>query len=229
MASQEKISVYNLADLKNTTDDAIPNYLNSLRFTQSHALIDTRLALGFSALATAAACFFWDYKLGFDATKPYTAAAVALYTLLNGALTYWLLYVERGTVYVGTAPSGETLRIRTATPRKDVPEYDVTVEVTDKQGKKEVVSFTRGFEGWFDAAGGFVAAPFQGMLAGAVSVVGRCDPKRAREAVGADVGLAAGAAYSAEMLEVLAKAQGGEEAEGTGAEVGKKGGKRRKA
>ncbi len=254
MASQEKITVYNLAgpfpspiltpnshphptqltpppstDLKNTTDDAIPNYLNSLSFTQSHTLTNTRLALGYSALATAAACFFWDYKLGFDATKPYTALAVALYTLLNGAFTYWLLYVERGTVYVGTAPSGETLRIRTATPKKDTPEYDVTVEVTGKNGgKTEVVKFTRGFEGWFDAAGGFVAAPFQGMLAGAVPVVGRCDPKRAREAVGGDVGLAAGAAYSAEMLEVLAKAQEGE-GEGTGAEVEKKGGKRRKA
>ena len=107
-------------------------------------------------------------------------------------------------MYVGTAPSGETLRVRTATPRKDVPEYDVTVEVTGgKGGKTEVVTFTRGFEGWFDAAGGFVAAPFQGMLAGAVPVVGRCDPKRAKQAVGGDVGLAAGAAYSAEMLSLI--------------------------
>ncbi len=73
--SQEKISVYNIAgawparanqtpcakkpkeltrkgwpDLKNTSDDAIPNYLNSLKIKQSHYLTDVRLALGYSAL-----------------------------------------------------------------------------------------------------------------------------------------------------------------------------------
>ena len=128
MTSQERITVHNLAgklqglfwalkqhlsnrphhllDLKNTSDDAIPNYLNSLKFKQDHSLIDTRLALGYSAFAVAAACFLWDYKLGFESTKWYTAAAVALYSLINGALTIWISFVEKGTVYQGTAPDG---------------------------------------------------------------------------------------------------------------------------
>ncbi len=259
MASQEKITVYNLAgnqhqppthhpihpphstntppkntDLKNTTDDAIPNYLNSLSFTQSHTLTNTRLALGYSALAIASACFAWDYKLGFDNTKHFTALAVALYTLLNGALTLWVLYVERGTVYAGTAPSGETVRITTAT-KKNVPEYIVTVEVTSKKGKKEVVEVRRGFAEWFDGAGRFVAAPFQAMLAGSVAVVGRCDPKRAAAAAAEKQGVTAGeagAGYTAEMLDVLAQANvsvvGSAAEEASGSEV-KKGGKRRKA
>jgi signal peptidase complex subunit 2 len=136
MSTQEKISVYNLAgkspfqaplppnpelcrqghltqrsttDLKNTSDDAIPNYLNSLKIKQSHTLTDVRLALGYGAFALAAVCFLWDHKLGFDATKYYTAAAVAVYTLLNGALTGWIMFVEKGIVYTGTAPSGETV------------------------------------------------------------------------------------------------------------------------
>lgn len=220
-------------DLKNTTDDAIPNYLNSLSFTQSHTLTNTRLALGYSALAIASACFAWDYKLGFDSTKHLTALAVALYTLLNGALTLWVLYVERGTVYAGTAPSGESVRIATTT-RKNVPEYIVTVEVTGKGGKKEVVEVRRGFAEWFDAAGRFVAAPFQAMLAGSVAVVGRCDPKRAAAPAGGqgDATGQAGAVYTAEMLEVLAQANasvvGSAAEEASGSEV-KKGGKRRKA
>lgn len=129
MTSQERVTVHNLAgklsgclfsspdqtttnkhaprtDLKNTSDDAIPNYLNSLKFQQDYRLVDTRLALGYSAFAIAAACFVWDYKLGFEGTKWYTAAAVVLYSILNGALTLWITFVEKGTVYQGTAPDG---------------------------------------------------------------------------------------------------------------------------
>lgn len=74
--------------------------------------MDTRLALGYGAFAVAAACFFWDYRLGFEPTKYYTAAAVALYALLNGVLTYWIGFVEKGTVYQGTAPDGTSVRFQ---------------------------------------------------------------------------------------------------------------------
>lgn len=99
-----------VTDLKNTSDDAIPNYLNSLKFRQSHTLTDVRLALGYTAFGVAAACFLWDYKLGFESTKYYTAAAVTLYTLINGALTLWIMFREKGVVYEGTSPSGEKVR-----------------------------------------------------------------------------------------------------------------------
>lgn len=107
--SAEKITLYNLADLKNTSDDALPNYLNSLGLKQSHTLTDVRLGLGYSAFFVAAACFLWDYKLGFESTKYYTAGAVAVYSLLNTALTLWIWLKEKGVVYVGTAPKGETV------------------------------------------------------------------------------------------------------------------------
>jgi hypothetical protein len=89
-------------DLKNTTDDALPIYLNSIGFTQSHTLSDTRLVIGYSAFIICAATFYWDYKIGFEETKYYTAAAVAVYALLNGILTFWIWGVEKGTVYVGS-------------------------------------------------------------------------------------------------------------------------------
>ena len=97
-------------DLKNTSDDALPNYLNSLKFKQTHALSDTRLAIGYAAIVVAAACGAWDYKFGFDSTKYYTAGAVALYAVLNSALTLWVWLVEKGTVYEGTSPSGEKVQ-----------------------------------------------------------------------------------------------------------------------
>lgn len=117
--SSPKIAVYNLAgmltkcftvhprylqltDLKNTTDDALPNYLTSLKFKQSHNLTDVRLLFGYAAVLIAAVTFYYDYKLGWDQTKYWTLWAVVVYFLLNGALTLWIWKAEKGNVFVGT-------------------------------------------------------------------------------------------------------------------------------
>ncbi|KAM6484580.1 microsomal signal peptidase 25 kDa subunit-domain-containing protein [Trichoderma sp. SZMC 28011] len=173
----EKISLYNLADLKNTTDDAIPNYLNSLKFKQTHFLSDVRLGLGYSAFLIAAACFAWDYKLGFEDTKFYTAIAVAVYTVLNGVLTFWMMFVEKGVIYQGIAPSGEKITVASATKKLD-PTYRLSITVTDKSSKSRIIEVAKPFASFFDESGYFVAAPFQQILATAVYVVGKADPKR---------------------------------------------------
>ncbi|RQM05059.1 hypothetical protein DH86_00003645 [Scytalidium sp. 3C] len=166
-----------MRDLKNTSDDVIPVYLNSLKFKQSHTLSDIRLAIGYSAFAICAATFLWDYKFGFQATKYYTAAAVVAYSLLNGALTYWIWFVEKGKVYVGTSPTGERIEISTST-KKHVPIYNVTVEVyTNGVAKKTEIK--KPFTEWFDVNGNFVPLPFQQMFAQAVPVIAAADPKRA--------------------------------------------------
>lgn len=73
-------------------------------------MTDVRLGLGYLAFAISAATFYWDYKLGFESTKYYTAAAVALYACINGVLTIWIWGVEKGKIYVGTSPNGEKAR-----------------------------------------------------------------------------------------------------------------------
>lgn len=73
-----------------------------------------RLALGYSAFAVAALCFLWDYKLGWDSTKHFTAAAVVLYMILNGALTLWMSQKEKNVIYQGTAPGGEEVCLLSA-------------------------------------------------------------------------------------------------------------------
>ncbi|PNP81774.1 hypothetical protein FNYG_04800 [Fusarium nygamai] len=218
----EKISVYNLADLKNTSDDAIPNYLNSLKFRQSHTLTDVRLALGYTAFGVAAACFLWDYKLGFESTKYYTAAAVTLYTLINGALTLWIMFREKGVVYEGTSPSGEKISISSST-KKNVPIYNLTITVTDKNSKSTVHKISKPFSGWFDQTGQFVAVPFQELLANSVPLIGKRDPKRvtvSKELLDA----------SPDVLDaILAANATGAEAAPTPEVTEKKGGKRCKA
>ncbi|ETS87330.1 hypothetical protein PFICI_01158 [Pestalotiopsis fici W106-1] len=223
MASQEKITVHNLADLKNTSDDAIPNYLNSLKFKQIHTLTDTRLALGYSAFAIAGACFAWDYKFGFESTKYYTAAAVAIYALLNAVLTYWIAYVEKGVVYQGVSPSGEKISISTST-KKNVPEYNVNISITSKNGKTETIEIKRSFTEWFDSAGHFIAPPFQTLFATSVPLIAKADPKRIEAAKPAQPSQSNFTDMDPELLDALAAGSTGAEPEASG-----KKSKRRKA
>jgi hypothetical protein len=99
--SEGKISVYSVPDLKNTTDDALPNYLTSLKFKPNYQTQDIKLVLGYTAVAISAALFYADWKLGWDQTKAYTLPAVVVYFLLNGLFTYWIFYVEKGAIFVG--------------------------------------------------------------------------------------------------------------------------------
>jgi signal peptidase complex subunit 2 len=66
-----------------------------------------RLALGYGSFAVAAACFLWDYKLGWDTTKTWTQVAVIIYAGLSYTLSNWTQNVEKGAIYRATAPSGE--------------------------------------------------------------------------------------------------------------------------
>ena len=165
-----------IPDLKNTSDDAIPTYLNSLQFKQSHTLSDIRLALGYTAFAICAATFYWDYKFGFESTKLYTAIAVALYTVLNSFLTFWVWGVEKGSIYIGTAPSGEKIEISSSV-KKHMPRYNLVVKTTAKDGQAREQRIERPFMEWFDGAGHFVARPFQQMFASNVEVIGMVDTK----------------------------------------------------
>ncbi|KAJ3960039.1 hypothetical protein N0V92_003316 [Colletotrichum tropicale] len=219
MSSSERITVHNLADLKNTSDDALPNYLNSLKFTQSHTLTDVRLGLGWGAFLIAAACFGWDYKFGFDATKYYTAAAVVVYSILNGALTLWIWLKEAGTVYEGTSPSGEKINIATST-KKNVPIYNMKITITPKNGASKTLELAKPFNQWFDSQGHFVASPFQEILATNIPTIGKLDPKRIQST---------SQTYSADVLDAL-YAESTATGSGSGAEAAAKGSsKRRKA
>jgi len=169
-----KISVYSLADLKNTTDDALANYLNSISFTQSHTLTDVRLALGYAAVAIAGALFYADWKLGWDVTRPYTLPAVVAYALLNGAFTYWMFVVEKGVVYAGERKG--TKLVVTTTTDKLSPVYRVKAQYTGAASSR-TVELEAPFARWFGADGFFVARPFQHFLAAGIAPVGAADPK----------------------------------------------------
>ncbi|KAL9103290.1 MAG: hypothetical protein Q9163_001668 [Psora crenata] len=171
-----KIAKYSLSDLKNTTDDALPNYLKSLKFKQIHFLTDVRLALGYIAVTIAGVLFYADWKLGWDATKAATLWAVIAYFTINGALTVWIWGVERGKVFSGEREDGTWLSVASSV-KKHTPIYNVTVRHQTPDGKVDTMKLSAPFTRWFDADGCFVAQPFQHWLATEVPLIGKADPK----------------------------------------------------
>lgn len=101
MATQ-KISPYSLPDLKSTTDDALANYLRGLNFAQNNSKLDFRLYVGFTSVFIAGLTFVADYRLGWEATKGWTAVAVGVYMILSAIYSYWMWAVEGGLVFEGT-------------------------------------------------------------------------------------------------------------------------------
>ncbi|GAM90930.1 hypothetical protein ANO11243_089770 [Dothideomycetidae sp. 11243] len=179
MSNESRISPYNLADCKNTTDDTLSNYLNSLKIKQSTFYTDVRLALGYAAVIICGITFAYDYKLGFDKTKHWTLATVVLYFILNGAFSYWLWFVEKDIVYTGTY-KGRKITISSWTKKLD-PTYRLKVRCATSSGATEVkeTEFEAPFSRWFTADGFIVPQPFQQWLASSIAIVGEADPKNA--------------------------------------------------
>ncbi len=116
--------------------------------------------------------------------------------------------------------------------KKNVPVYNLKITVSPKSGPSSTVDLAESFTQWFDSQGHFVAVPFQELLATAVPVVGRLDPRRIRSQT-QDLLLS-----SPDVLDALLAASSsppaiktqGSDVKATGAEpTPKKGGKRRKA
>ncbi|KAI9831381.1 MAG: hypothetical protein M1826_003554 [Phylliscum demangeonii] len=172
------------ADLKNTTDDALPNYLNSLKFQQSHFYADVRHALGFSAVAIAAATFYFDYTLGWEKTKSGTLWAVLMYFLLNGALAVWMSRHEQGCIYMGKMKDTEVLVKSRVEKLK--PTYFLSVQYRQSSSGHDwtVVEAEASFTRWFDEQGHFVTPQFQQWLATAVPVIGAADARSVIPRVG---------------------------------------------
>ncbi|RMZ26363.1 hypothetical protein D0859_09582 [Hortaea werneckii] len=200
MSGEAKISPHSLPDLKNTTDDALGNYLRGLNFQQDNSKLDTRLAIGYTSVLIAAATFVADYKLGWEATKGWTAVAVVCYGILNAAFTYWMWGVEKGLVFEGKKDgkhvsilpgawggSGKRngltswAKISLASKtKKHEPTYFLAVTVTDSATNTPVLKELQApFTTWFTADGYFVAKPFQQWLATSSETVGDADPKNA--------------------------------------------------
>jgi len=174
MAQDQKIAVYSLADLKNTTDDALlPFMIGKRKFKPNHILTDVRLGLGYSAVIISAVTFYFDYTSTWEKTKGWTLWAVIAYFILNGALTLWIWGVEKGKVFNGYK---ENVLISFASrTNKYEPIYRLKVRYTDPSESAafdwKVLDLEAPFTRWFTADGYFVTENFQEWLSSSIPVL----------------------------------------------------------
>lgn len=166
-------------DLKATLDDHLPVFLSSantpsqqplprnLRFTPSHFLTYVRLAFGYSAVVIAAYIFYLDYilKKDFADTKQLTLYAVIAYFILNGALTGWIWFVEKGIVFTGERGDELLLKLRSLPAHKKYdPVYRLIATWNAKAKASETREISAPFPKFFSEDGYFVAQEFEGWL-----------------------------------------------------------------
>ncbi|KAK9236737.1 microsomal signal peptidase 25 kDa subunit [Lipomyces kononenkoae] len=160
---KNKVNLSSLPDLKNATDDEIVQILATKGYTQIFNLIDVRLMLGFVSVIVAAAAAGYDYYVGFEKAKPFTAIGVSLYFVLNVAFTAWIMYVEKGTFYQGSK-DGKKISI-ISTTKKYSPLYNLNVtETTTSKSSQAAKSFTD----FFDSNGYIVRLPLENWIDGLI-------------------------------------------------------------
>lgn len=141
-----------------------------------------RLTLGYAAVVIGGATFYFDWTLGWDATKHWTLWAVVAYFILNGAFTYWIWAVEKGVVFAGSK-DGRKIELASRI-EKHKPTYFLTARYTTKGGKWEQKKIEASFTRWFSSDGYFVVKPFQQWLASELSLIGEADPSNVVEEIG---------------------------------------------
>ena len=185
-----------IVELKTTLDDHIPIYLSSSktpssqplpknqRFTPSYTATYIRLGIGYSAVAVALYIFYLDYilKIKFENVKGVTALAVVAYFILNGALTLWLWFGERGLIFTGSRTDGlstVTLKLHSHPPhRKYEPTYRFTASWTVEGGrsaleKSGTLEIKAPFTNFFAADSHFVPEKFEAWLRKTIPVTAR--------------------------------------------------------
>ncbi|KAK9371140.1 microsomal signal peptidase 25 kDa subunit [Lipomyces kononenkoae] len=173
---KNKVNLSSVPDLKNATDDEIVQILASKGYTQNFSLIDVRLMLGFASVIVAAAAAGYDYYVGFEKAKPFTAIGVSLYFVLNLAFTAWIMYVEKGTFYQGHK-DGKKISV-SSSAKKYSPIYNLTVTETTTSSKSSKAA--KPFNEFFDSTGYIVRSPLEKWIDGLISSVVQEDDSSAK-------------------------------------------------
>ncbi|BFZ53304.1 Signal peptidase complex subunit 2 [Savitreella phatthalungensis] len=152
------VNLYNLTELRTTTDDAVAATLAETDLQRSHFYADVRLALGYVAVISAAAAGYHDWKVGFEAAKAYTLVGVLLYFAAYGGMVGWQWFIERGMFYEGRRGT-QLIQLRSTTSKTE-PVYKLQITVKDKSSARPRTTHHQElFTKWFDVDGNIVKEP----------------------------------------------------------------------
>ncbi|KAJ3021904.1 hypothetical protein HKX48_007485 [Thoreauomyces humboldtii] len=92
----------NATDMKYALDDAFKKVLiQDLKFTEIHTHTDTRLLIGFAAVAFSAYASVYSYVVPFPECKLILLGCVIAYFTLNSILMLYATFVEKNVVFQG--------------------------------------------------------------------------------------------------------------------------------
>lgn len=148
-----------VVDLRNATDEYLPELLESLGYEQSFTLIDAKLGLGLLTVAIAGLLFYLDKHYSFKDTYYVIIGCIVVYFLISMAHLYLLSGPEKNNKYVGYSDSKQKILVHTWTSKYD-PIYNVKLFVNDKEQADLQIPFTE----FFDSFGYLNKEAFTGLL-----------------------------------------------------------------
>lgn len=133
-----------------TSDENLASAFGELGYSESFALTDTKLALGYLTVLIAGLIFLGDKKYEFNEIYYITAFLVVLYSIISLILMYFTSHKKYKNVkFVGYNDDNNKIVVVTWTEKYD-PIYNVEIRIDDD---KQIKKFKLEFAKFFDAFG----------------------------------------------------------------------------
>ncbi|KAF0299569.1 putative signal peptidase complex subunit 2 [Amphibalanus amphitrite] len=155
-----KVDKWDGSAVKNALDDAVKEtLLTKYKYSESHWLMDWRLAICTLAVGLSGLAIVWDFLHPFPASRPVLIFCVCSYFVLMGVLTLYTTYVEKNIFLVavqkdaaGVDPDSKW-EVSSSLKRFD-DQYTLSVRYVDGSSKRErQASVTRSVAAFFDENG----------------------------------------------------------------------------
>ncbi|KAJ3103490.1 Signal peptidase complex subunit 2 [Phlyctochytrium planicorne] len=169
------INHYNSAEVKHALDDALRRILvEDYKFVEDHSHTDRKLLMGYAACLFAAGATLYSHFHPYPDCRPVLIVSVIAYFLLNGAMFFYAVKVEKEIIFVGVkkdATGSEPDQHVTVSSRnrRFTPDYSLSIELKQRakaksSGKKTkeipALKLSKNVGAWFDVDGELAADVF---------------------------------------------------------------------
>ncbi|WBW75543.1 signal peptidase subunit Spc2 [Schizosaccharomyces osmophilus] len=129
------MSKYNIQEFKSNFDTAFIEFFNKKGYKQSYFVDNIRFLFGFGCVIPAAIAFGLEHFHDFSKLKEHLLCLLLVYFTFSGLLTWWISFVKRNRIYMGTSPDQKlSIDAETTLPLKHNPHLDLTLRI--KRGKQ---------------------------------------------------------------------------------------------
>ncbi|KAG7832194.1 hypothetical protein KL920_000529 [Ogataea angusta] len=126
----KKVNLYSAIALRNECDEALPEVMARLGYSQSFFNTDFKLLVGYLSVGASALMYWLEKKYNNDFSNSdyvnYTTALVVVFFILNGIWVGFTKFVEKNVKYVGTKGS-KKVTVSTKLKSKADPIYYITL------------------------------------------------------------------------------------------------------